>query len=180
MTMKEHELAFKAVMVGTFFVLFFMLLGKRKGDEKVTVVRDTVRVVKTDTVAKVLPVHDTSYVVRHVKVKVESGQSNLSGLSNLSGQSGLRDSEKDSVTLAVEQKVYRDSDYVAWVSGVMPSLDSLNIFRRTETVTITETITKREKASRWSVGLQGGYGYGIKSKQFEPFVGVGVSYRILP
>lgn len=26
--MKEHELAFKAVMVGTFFVLFFMLLGK--------------------------------------------------------------------------------------------------------------------------------------------------------
>lgn len=26
--MKEHELAFKAMMVGTFFVLFFMLLGK--------------------------------------------------------------------------------------------------------------------------------------------------------
>ena len=172
--MKEHELAFKAVMVGTFFVLFFLLLGKRKGDEKVTVVRDTVTVVKTDTVAKVLPVHDTSYVVRHVKVKVESGQSNLSNLS------GLSESEKDSVTLPVEQKVYRDSDYVAWVSGVMPSLDSLNIFRRTETVTITETITRRKKAPRWSVGLQGGYGYGIKSKQFEPFVGVGVSYRIFP
>ena len=172
--MKEHELAFKAVMVGTFFVLFFLLLGKRKGDEKVTVVRDTVTVVKTDTVAKVLPVHDTSYVVRHVKVKVESGQSHLSG------QSDLSESEKDSVTLPVEQKVYRDSDYVAWVSGVMPSLDSLNIFKRTETVTITETITRREKASRWSVGLQGGYGYGIKSKQFEPFVGVGVSYRIFP
>lgn len=133
--------------------------------------RDTVRVYKYDTIPKPKPVHDTSYVVRYVKVKVESGQSNLSVQS---------ESEKDSVTLAVEQKVYRDSDYVAWVSGVMPSLDSLNIFMRTETVTITETITKREKAPRWSVGLQGGYGYGIKSKQFEPFVGVGVSYRIFP
>jgi hypothetical protein len=26
--MKNHELAFKAVMVGTFFVLFFMLLAE--------------------------------------------------------------------------------------------------------------------------------------------------------
>ena len=127
--------------------------------------RDTVTVVKKDTVAKVLPVHDTAYIVRFVKIPVTTTDTV---------------EVRDSVELPVEQKVYKDSDYVAWVSGVMPQLDSLNIFRRTETVTITETITRREKAPRWSVGLQGGYGYGIKSKELEPFLGVGVTYKIFP
>lgn len=127
--------------------------------------RDTVRVYKYDTIPKPKPVHDTVYVVRKVKIPVKTSDT-VEVL--------------DSVELPVEQKVYKDSDYVAYVSGVMPSLDSLNIFRRTEVMTITETITRREKVPRWSVGLQGGYGYGIKSRELEPFVGVGVSYRILP
>ena len=127
--------------------------------------RDTVRVYKYDTIPKPKPVHDTVYVVRKVKIPVKTSDTV---------------EVRDSVELPVEQKVYKDSDYVAYVSGVMPSLDSLNIFRRTEVVTITETITKREKAPRWSFGLQAGYGYGLRSRQVEPFVGVGVTYRFLP
>ena len=41
---------------------------------------------------------------------------------------------------------------------------------------ITKTITKRQKAKKWAIGVQGGYGYGFKSKQFEPYIGIGVSY----
>lgn len=41
---------------------------------------------------------------------------------------------------------------------------------------ITKTITKRQKAKKWHIGVQAGYGYGFKSKQVEPYVGIGVSY----
>lgn len=43
---------------------------------------------------------------------------------------------------------------------------------------ITNTITRQEKAKKWTIGLQAGYGYGFKSKQMEPFIGIGVSYRL--
>lgn len=40
----------------------------------------------------------------------------------------------DSVTVEAveEQKVYEDSDYTAWVSGVMPRLDSIRLCRKVE------------------------------------------------
>lgn len=131
----------------------------------VKVKRDTVRVYKYDTIPKPKPVHDTAYIVRKVKIPIKTSDTV---------------EVRDSVELSVEQKVYRDSDYTAWVSGVIPSLDSLSIFRRQETVTIRETITRRERAPRLSVGVQAGYGFGMTSRRVEPFVGVGVTYRFLP
>lgn len=131
----------------------------------VKVKRDTVSFYKYDTIPKPKPVHDTVYIVRKVKIPIKTSDTV---------------EVRDSVELPVEQKVYRDSDYTAWVSGVMPSLDSLSIFRRRETVTIRETITRRERAPRLSVGVQAGYGFGLSSRRVEPFVGVGVTYRFLP
>lgn len=42
--------------------------------------------------------------------------------------------------LIVSQKEYRDSDYIAWVSGVEPQLDSIMVFNNTEYVFKTSTI----------------------------------------
>lgn len=42
--------------------------------------------------------------------------------------------------LVVTQKEYRDSNYVAWVSGVEPQLDSIMVFNNTEYVFKTATI----------------------------------------
>ena len=42
--------------------------------------------------------------------------------------------------LVVTQKEYRDSNYVAWVSGVEPQLDSIIVFKNTEYVLKTSTI----------------------------------------
>ena len=89
-------------------------------------------------------------------------------------------------TLPVVQREYSDSDstYTAWVSGIRyrewPRLDSIAVRSRTVTERITETVTIRQKPSRWSVGLTGGYGLGLQSQRIEPFVGVGVTYRIFP
>ena len=44
--------------------------------------------------------------------------------------------------LVVTQKEYRDSNYVAWVSGVEPQLDSIMVFNSTEYVFKTSTIEK--------------------------------------
>ena len=84
------------------------------------------------------------------------------------------DSDSVSVVLPVTSKHYADSAYDAWVSGYMPRLDSIRVYQRT----ITNTIHRKQP--RLSVGIVGGYGYGMSSRRFEPFIGIGVSYRLYP
>ena len=58
--------------------------------------------------------------------------------------------------LVVTQKEYRDSNYVAWVSGVEPRLDSIMVFNNTEYVFKTSTIEKvktiEDKTGKWFAG----------------------------
>ena len=48
--------------------------------------------------------------------------------------------ENKSNYLIATQKEYRDSNYVAWISGVEPQLDSIMVFNNTEYVFKTATI----------------------------------------
>lgn len=74
-----------------------------------------------------------------------------------------------------EQAYYEDSLYRAWVSGYRPRLDSLQIFPRMVTNTVTNDIyhTIITKKKRWGLGVQAGYGYpnGV-------YIGLGVSYNL--
>lgn len=150
--------------------------GKTEGDTlsvRVDSFVDTVVVEKHDT----LPLLRTEKVVCYVPVS-----------------EAVRDTIKDSVStddydamLAVVQREYSDdSTYTAWVSGVRydvwPKLDSISVRRREVVRTVRETVTlaDKRKARRLSVGVVGGYGYGLGYGGFEPFVGLGVSYRIFP
>ena len=58
--------------------------------------------------------------------------------------------------IVVTQKEYRDSNYVAWVSGVEPQLDSIMVFNNTEYVFKTSTIEKvntiEDKTGKWFAG----------------------------
>jgi len=74
-----------------------------------------------------------------------------------------------------EQAYYEDSLYRAWVSGYRPRLDSLEIYPRTVTHTITNDIyhTITPKKKRWGLGLQAGYGY-----PFGIYAGVGISCNL--
>lgn len=71
------------------------------------------------------------------------------------------------VSIPIERKEYRTDDYRAVVSGYKPSLDVMEVFRKTQTVTVTE------KAKRWGIGPQVGVGY-----PGGWYVGVGISYDI--
>lgn len=82
----------------------------------------------------------------------------------------------DSVEVAVsmERRMYEDSTYRAQVSGpaiggLHPSLDWVEVYNR------TTTIAKRP--SRWSVGVQ--MGYGMSREGVSPYIGVGVSYNLI-
>jgi hypothetical protein len=82
------------------------------------------------------------------------------------------------VTLPVEQRVYQDSLYTAYVSGYRPRLDSI-LLRLPHTYT-TATRTVNKAARRWAVGPTVGAGYGIVGKQADLFVGVSVTWNLLP
>lgn len=136
--------------------------------------RDTVTFI--DTIPYYQPVPRDSVVVRYVtrKVTVATPKNDtISGETYAHNPSGIILDSVD-VELPITQKKYETEDYRAYVSGFEPNLDSIFVTRRTDVVTI------RKKPSRWGVGLTGGYGYSLNSKQMEPFVGVGVYYRIFP
>jgi len=76
----------------------------------------------------------------------------------------------------VTQKEYSDdSTYSAWVSGYKPSLDSINIYRKTVFVDRTVTRTKKQN---FFVGPYVGYGYDFSSGKAGPNVGVCFGYKI--
>lgn len=82
------------------------------------------------------------------------------------------------VTLPVEQRVYEDSLYTAYVSGYRPRLDSISLRlpHTYKTITRTESTPSR----RWAVGPTIGAGYGITGRHTDIFVGLSVTWNILP
>jgi len=81
------------------------------------------------------------------------------------------------VKLPVEQKVYEDSLYTAYVSGYRPRLDSIMLRMPHTYTTITKTVSKPSR--RWAVGPTVGAGYGIVGKRFDVYAGVSVTWNIL-
>ncbi|MDE6133948.1 MAG: hypothetical protein K2F79_00025, partial [Muribaculaceae bacterium] len=74
---------------------------------------------------------------------------------------------------------YETADYRAVVSGFSPSLDSLTIYPRSSVAVAGFSFNgqNEKRRSRWSIGLQAGYGFTPRGPQ--PYLGVGVTFRIL-
>ena len=101
---------------------------------------------KTDTVTEYKIIRDTAFVERPKLCK------------EIIRDTVWLDSllDNDYNHLIVSQKEYRDSDYVAWVSGIEPQLDSIMVFNNTEYVFKTSTIetvkTIEDKTGKWFTG----------------------------
>ena len=80
------------------------------------------------------------------------------------------------VNLPREEVEYRDTAYRAVVSGFLPRLEEIEIYRQDMIVTIETVKTIKEK-SRWGLGIQAGAG--ISTQGIVPYVGIGVNYNIL-
>ncbi len=101
---------------------------------------------KKDTVTEYKIVRDTTFVERP-KVYKEIIRDTIQLNSLL--DNGIKH-------LVVSQKEYRDSNYVAWVSGIEPQLDSIMVFNNTEYIFKTSTIetvkTIEDKTGKWFMG----------------------------
>lgn len=84
------------------------------------------------------------------------------------------------VALDRQKKVYEDSTYRAVVSGINPSLDEISVYQKRVYVDKTQIVVQR-KPSRWGVGVQIGYGFGVHDQKIDhfPYVGIGLSYNLL-
>ena len=119
---------------------------------------DTVMIVRTDTVKIVKPVAITRQVTDTVIVHVEA-------------EAG----DSVAIELPIETKHYTDSaTYSCWVSGYEPSLDKIEVYSRIEQREVTTTINKPK---RWGIGISAGYGLTVKGMQ--PYIGIGLSYRLI-
>lgn len=148
-------------------------------------IRDTTYVYVHDT----MPTAKAEHIVEYIKVPVSDLSAcldeNVDNKHDSTGLNGQWSMVNDSINMQIVQRQYSDdSTYTAYVSGLRynqwPKLDSIIVRQREITNTITKTITIQKKRSRFSVGLQAGYGYGFQYRGFEPYVGVGVNYALFP
>lgn len=151
--------------------LGFILGRGGKGGERVKERVKTEVVTKYDTIKDVAPdpVHDTIIKWQVARVPID----HFRDCTKM-----VKGADSANVRLPISQRVYKDSNYTAWVSGYKPSLDSIHAYNKMvyTTRTIERTVTK--PPNRWGIGINAGYGYGINSKLFEPYIGVGVTYII--
>lgn len=128
------------------------------------IIRDTLRIDH--------PVPVREEVVRYVTVRVRDS-SNLANIGKDSADVLTADTAQ-TVVLPITQQVYRDTAYTAWVSGYAAALDSIEVYPRT--LIVRQTAPPAAKPRRWSMGVQAGYG--LTPKGLQPYVGVGVGFRI--
>lgn len=84
--------------------------------------------------------------------------------------------DTDYVLLPIEQKIYKDSLYTAYISGYKPNLDSIFIYNRTQYITNTVTIKQRKK--RWVLSAGINAGYNPFKNRFDTSVGVNIGYKL--
>lgn len=144
-----------------------LLLQKVDRHTDVNVVTDTVCIVTYDTVICEKPSARDSVVVRYVTVTLPA----------------VRDTITDTITAAwsdsvlvdvpIEQKVYSDSTYLAYISGFNANLDSIYIIRNTQQSFIA---TRQTRTKKWHVSAS--IGYGIGDAGLTPYIGIGISYSL--
>ena len=78
--------------------------------------------------------------------------------------------------------IHRDSteNYTIDISAVKLDWYKLDITHK-DTVTYIQTVNNtiyKPKKNKIAIGVQGGYGYGFKSKQLEPYIGLGININL--
>ena len=164
--MKKYLYIISVIALLLIAFYFFALL---KNDNSEEVKTKVVERVKIDT----LKIFDTIRINKPVLVRATTLRKDTIYLT----KDVYIDSSK--IVIPIEQKIYNDSSYTAFVSGYNANLDSIHI--RSPTTIINreiERVITQTKIKRFNIGVIGGLGYGFISKRIEPFFGFGFTYNI--
>ena len=148
-------------IIGLIIGAFLLSLVWRRCADNTEVVSDTIiKVIKVDR-----PIVRESTIVNYEVVRLPRANDTIC----------VSDTIKDSVFVQVpiEQKVYSDSNYTAWVSGYHPRLDSISITH--QEVSFHNKLVNNNGSKRLYLGIQ--VGYGITPRGMQPYIGLGVSYK---
>ena len=139
------------------------MISKCTSKPEETILTDTLFIY--DTVKT--PVVRDSTIIRYVTRRLA-----VTKVDTLRQCDTLRAVDTVEVSLPIVQKVYRDTNYTAWVSGYEARLDSITIANKIITKTTT-VLKNRDK--RFSLGVQ--TGFNVINK--KPYFGVGITYNII-
>ena len=139
------------------------LLGRRSVKPEIVEIHRTDTVVVRDTVRETVLVPKIRYLTR-----VDTVLLLVPG-----------DTVKVPVLVPISRKVYEGEDYRAVVSGFRASLDTLDIFRKTQTVTntVVQRVEVPGKPKRWGLGVSAGYA--LTPQGMKPYIGLGVQYDLI-
>lgn len=150
--------------------------GYGKGHEPADVVRDTV----IDTIPYYMPVPKDSLVLTYKTVTLPKSDKTQPSIRadtqpaescTQKDAADVRDSAE--VTIPIIQKMYKSSDYTAWVSGYDVQLDSIYVYPKHEYV----TRKIKQPPKKWHIGVTAGYGFGKQGMQ--PYIGIGLTYSLI-
>ncbi len=137
------------------------LLGRRSVKPEIVEIHRTDTVVVRDTVRETVLVPKVRYLTRvdTVLLKVPG------------------DTAEVPVLVPISRNVYEGEDYRAVVSGFRASLDTINIFRKTQTVTntVVQRVEVPGKPKRWGIGVSAGYA--LTPQGVKPYIGAGIQYN---
>lgn len=162
--------------------------GHRKGKQQAREEFKPDTLTYVDTLHYYLPKTKDSTIIRFATIRIPYNSRTDCGKkeSKNRGQGeedNQEDEEKDDdeeetadsieMKIPIEQKVYEDKHYTAYISGYRPSLDSL-ILRHTTREIFNPSKPTRNR--RWKFGLQAGFG--MTPKGLQPYIGIGGSYNL--
>lgn len=153
----------KNVVIALALIAVAFLLGRRSVKPEIVEIHRTDTMWMRDTVRETVLVPKIRYLTR-----VDTVLLLVPG-----------DTVKVPVLVPISRKVYEGEDYRAVVSGFRASLDTLDIFRKTQTVTntVVQRVEVPGKPKRWGIGVSAGYA--LTPQGMKPYIGAGVQYNFL-
>lgn len=153
----------KNVVIALALIAAAFLLGRRSVKPEIVEIHTTDTVVVRDTVRETVLVPKVRYLTR-----VDTVLLPVPG-----------DTVEVPVLVPISRKVYEGEDYRAVVSGFRASLDTLDIFRKTQTVTntVVQRVEVPGKPKRWGIGVSAGYA--LTPQGVKPYIGAGISYSFI-
>lgn len=153
----------KNVVIALALIAAAFLLGRRSVKPEIVEIHRTDTVVVRDTVRETVLVPKIRYLTR-----VDTVLLLVPG-----------DTVEVPVLVPISRNVYEGEDYRAVVSGFRASLDTLDIFRKTQTVTntVVQRVEVPGKPKRWGIGVSAGYA--LTPQGVKPYIGAGISYSFI-
>lgn len=163
---KKHLIIFAASAI--LCLLCGFLVGKGMYDRPVdeSVSRDTV--ILYDTVPDIAPEPKDSVRARWITRWLPSKPDTVTFFREISANSAnFSATDSVAVQVPITSKHYSGKNYDAYVSGFETKLDSIFVYNETQLV--TERVVVSKPPNRWSLTVNAGIDYGVKSQFWQPF-----------